>query len=236
MEATHARSTDGSTGPTLLDEILDGADGTTEAGEDRFLTGWLGRLPDATTRQVRFPSGAALPVATDQRDGPGEEHYDPNATGNPVLDVGGDRRGLQLDRSFRVGEFAPRGEGARIQPELVRCLQAIRDRAGRAVTINSGYRSYAYNAHLYRTRYGREPTRSRHISGQAADIRITGWSGLRIAKLALEACGCGIGLGLGTAFAHVDVRGTYTRWSYVTGDAAAAGIAELDRHRRTVCG
>jgi hypothetical protein len=222
-------------GPSLLDEILAGAPSASERDEQAFLGGWLGRMGATTAREVRFPSGVALPVAAEQRDGPGEEHHDPNGSGNPVLDVGGERRGLQLDRHFRVAEFAPRGDGARIQPDLVRCLQAIRDRTGRAVTITSGYRSYAYNAHLYRTRYNREPTRSRHISGQAADIRISGMTGLQIAKLALEACGCGLGLGFGSAYAHVDVRGTYARWSYLTGKAASDGIAELDRHRRAIC-
>jgi hypothetical protein len=190
-------------------------------------------LADEAVESEAFPSGLVLtPVS-----GPtshGEEHWDPNKTGLPLYDTGAHVRRKKLSGSFTVGELVASGghadDRARISPALVQCLQAIRSHAGRPVKITSGYRSWARNVAVYKSA-GKRPTRSRHCSGQAADIAITGLTGIQIAKLALDSCGDKIGIGVGKTFAHVDVRGTLTVWAYPGVDEAQVK-KELEEHRR----
>src|SRR5207247_2574606 len=82
---------------------------------------------------VTFPSGATLQVVPGQT-GRGQEHYDPWATGNPLLDTSKASRATLLSANFTVGELT-RSSGryfdqARIDPKLVRCLQSLRDYVG----------------------------------------------------------------------------------------------------------
>jgi hypothetical protein len=163
---------------------------------------------------VNFPGGAALPVV-DGADGPGEEYFDPTGSGNPLLDTSEPYRGQNLSANFTVGEYAQSGgnafDRARIDPDLVGLLQAIRDRLGEAVYINSGYRSFAYNTQLYN-----EPTESQHQGGRAADIRADGYTGRDLAREVLQT-NCNVGLGVGANYVHVDVRGRWARWTYDPG-------------------
>ena len=156
-----------------------------------------------------FPSGLVLTVASGP-DGPGQQYWDPNSTGLPLYDTGAAVRSKKLSANFTVGELVRSGgrfdDRARISVALVQCLQAIRDRAGRAVTVTSGFRSWQRNVEVYR-RADKKPTLSRHCSGQAADIKIAGMTGMQIAKLAIDVCGERIGVGIGADFAHIDVRG-----------------------------
>jgi uncharacterized protein YcbK (DUF882 family) len=182
---------------------------------------------------VTFPSGESLRVVKGP-DGLNEEHYDPNNSGNPLLDTGGSNRLKKLSKNFTVGEFAKSGgktfDTARIDPKLVQCLQRLRDNLGKPITITSGYRSFRYNSELYRKRYKKEPTRSQHISGRAVDIKIAGLTGLNIAKAAIDACGCCIGIGLANTYAHIDVRGTFVVWPYAKVDKSR--IEEVKRYCR----
>ncbi|WP_174188561.1 phage tail tip lysozyme [Nocardia barduliensis] len=178
-----------------------------------------------------FLSGLVL---TSRRgpDDPGEEHWDPHNTGLPLYDTPSDIRAKRLSANFTVGELVTSGgvpaERARISPALVRCLQAIRDRAGKPVKITSGYRSWKRNVEASRPN---TPKLSRHCSGQAVDITIVGLSGLDIAKLAVDSCGNEIGIGVGRNFAHIDVRGSWIVWSYKGVDQASVQ-AELGEYRR----
>ena len=181
-----------------------------------------------------FPSGVRLRVVSGPT-GPGQEHYDPNNSGEPLYDTSGAARSTQLSPNFVVSEFATnRGTPsnmARISCALVACLQRIRDHVGKPVTVTSGYRSYQYNIDLYR-RLGKPPTNSQHSSGRAADIAISGMRGIDIAKLALEMCGTEIGVGVANTYAHVDVRGRYDVWTYFDDDAEdRRAKAEVDAHR-----
>jgi len=187
---------------------------------------------------VTYPSGVVLQVVSRPEASSADEYWDPNGADVPLVDTGSANRRLNLSANFTVGELARSGahefEVARIAPRLVRCLQAIRDRAGRPVHVNSGYRSWGYNARLYSAR-GRKPTRSRHCSGQAADIAISGMSGLDVAKLAVDALGGTLGIGVDRGYAHVDVRGEWASWTYPgLGDASARARvrAELDEYRK----
>jgi hypothetical protein len=212
--------------------------GEPELGE---MEAFLGELLEAQAGPgtVTFPSGQTLPVVAGQV-GPGQEHYDPNGSGNPLLDTGAAHRATRLSGNFTVGELARSGtvryDTARIDPRLVRCLQALRDHVGKPVTITSGYRSYLHNRRIYQQR-NQKPTDSQHSSGRAADVRIQGMSGLAIAKAALSACGLDLGLGVGSTFAHIDVRGRFAVWTYLgKGQEDRQAIAAVTAHRRQLAG
>lgn len=190
-------------------------------------------LDESPFHAESFPSGVTLTVGSGAT-GPRQEHWDPHGTGLPLYQTGTDVRAKKLSANFTVGELATSGgraaDRARISPQLVTCLQAIRDRAGRPVRITSGYRSWARNVAIYKAR-GKQPTLSRHCSGQAADITIAGLSGIAIAKLAIDVCGANVALGVGERFAHIDVRGAPTTWTYFTGPRDAAARKEIDDYR-----
>lgn len=217
-----AEARDNTFAPEISDE--------TESGEVE-LAEW--ELAGTPVQDEAFPSGLALMPATGAT-AKEAEHWDPNATGLPLYATGPSVRPQKLSANFTVGELVSSGgtaaDIARISPALVRCLQALRDRLGKPVTISSGYRSWARNVAVYRAR-GATPTRSRHCSGQAADISVAGMSGLDLAKAALDACGRDIAVGIGASYAHIDVRGSWARWSYASGDAAKRDLAAIDTHR-----
>ena len=139
-------------------------------------------------------------------------------------------RGARVDVGELVSSGGRPADRARTSVVLVRCLQAIRDRAARPVKINSGYRSWARNVEVHRN--AKNPTTRRHGSGQAADIEIAGLTGMQIAKLAVDSCGDGIGVGIGDIFAHIDVRGTRAKGTYFTGEKNTRARAELEAYRR----
>ncbi|WP_210587979.1 DUF2272 domain-containing protein [Streptomyces sp. GESEQ-35] len=211
---------------TFTSEVYDEA----ESGEVE-LAEW--ELAGNPVQDEAFPSGLTL-IPTTGATAKEAEHWDPYATGLPLYVTGPTVRSQKLSPNFTVGELISSGgtavDIARISPALVRCLQALRDRLGKPVTISSGYRSWARNVAVYRAR-GATPTLSRHCSGQAADISVAGMSGLDLAKAALDACGRDIAVGIGATYAHIDVRGSWARWSYASGDAAKGDLAAIDAHR-----
>ncbi|MGH2741471.1 MAG: YcbK family protein [Thermoleophilaceae bacterium] len=208
------------------------------AEQDEVLT-FLEHQQATASASCAFPSGARLRVVSGPT-GSGEEHWDPNGSGEPLYDTSAAVQSVQLATNFIVSEFCSSGgqpsDLARISCRLVRNLQKIRDRVGQPVQITSGYRSYKYNVKLYESR-GQKPINSQHSSGRAADIATAGMSGLEIAKLAIEICGPNIAVGVANTYAHVDVRGEWARWTYLTDPAESARvIAELDAHRLRVLG
>ncbi|MFC7075971.1 hypothetical protein [Haloarcula halophila] len=117
-----------------------------------------------TAEEVTFPSGATLPVvggadARDDNQWPlSEQHWDPNYSGNPLLDTSGDHREKQLSEHFTVGEYAQSGNTeftrARIDPAFVRYLEQLREHVNDeqaaadeeySLRIGSGYRHWEYN-------------------------------------------------------------------------------------------
>lgn len=185
----------------------------------------------AAQAAAAFPSGLTLTLAS-APDQQGQQYWDPNNTGIPLYDTKSSVRAKKLSESFAVGELASSGgwadDRARISTELVKCLQALRNCIGRPVKVTSGYRSWSRNVALYQ-QAGKAPARSRHCSGQAADITVAGMSGLQIAKLAVESCVDGLGIGIGRMFVHLDVRGTWAVWAY--DGVAASAISELNAYR-----
>jgi hypothetical protein len=199
-----------------------------------LLPSWLQGPSSATAPAgAAFPSGLVLTTTTGAI-GEGQEHWDPAGVNLPLYQTGPDVQPKQVSANFTVGELIRSGDKvanpARISVDLVRLLQAIRDRIGRPVGISSGYRSWAYNVALYRSR-GQTPTKSRHCSGQAADISVSGMTGMDIAKVAVDVFGDGIGVGIANSYAHVDVRGSWSSWTYLSGAQGTAAVAEIDAYR-----
>ena len=116
--------------------------------------------------------------------------------------------GKNLTANFKVREFACKdgSDVIFISDGLVLVLQAIRSRFNKPVTINSAYRTPAYNKKV-----GGE-TYSQHQYGTAADIVV---SGVRPAEVAAYAetllIGTG-GIGMYGTFTHIDVRKVKSRW------------------------
>lgn len=119
-----------------------------------------------------------------------------------------------LSPNFKVKEFACKdgSDAVNIDDALVTALERVRAHFGKAVNINSGYRSQAYNAQIGGA------TNSQHIQGTAADFRITGVNPREIARY-LEVTFPGGGQGLydygpsdKPGFNHLDVRAGKARW------------------------
>ncbi len=91
-----------------------------------------------------------------------------------------------------------------IEEELVEILQKIRTHFGKPVHINSAYRCAAHNKAVGGA------SKSKHLYGQAADIKIDGVSPLEIAKYA-ESIGVK-GIGQYSNFVHVDTRTSKFFW------------------------
>ena len=139
---------------------------------------------------------------------------------------------VKLSENFKVSEFACHdgSDTVLVSDELVVLLQKIREHFGKAITINSGYRTTAWNA-----KNGGAP-KSQHLLGKAADITIAGVTPLQIAQYA-EFLGAG-GIGLYQSFTHVDVRTARTRWDSRTGTQTAVsgwpGYTELSDLEKAV--
>ena len=97
-----------------------------------------------------------------------------------------------LSPNFESAEFNCKGNGCcdstTIDPKLVEYLQQIRDHFEKPVIINSAYRCEKHNAKVGGAKS------SKHLYGQAADIKISGVKPLKVAQYA-ESIGIkGIGL------------------------------------------
>ena len=118
-----------------------------------------------------------------------------------------------LSPHFRVREFACHdgSDTVKIDEALVELLEQIRAAAGGAVTINSGYRTAAYNAQVGGARY------SQHLRGTAADIVVEGAGPLLVGQMAEYYLGSRGGIGVYQTFTHVDTRSGKARWDQRSG-------------------
>lgn len=108
--------------------------------------------------------------------------------------------------NFKVSEFACKDgtDEILIDSELVEKLQVLRERVGRPVYVNSGYRTSEYNKKVG----GVE--NSQHLYGKAADICVSGVNPSVLFEFAKQAGFRGIGLyswGI-----HVDTREHKATW------------------------
>lgn len=114
-----------------------------------------------------------------------------------------------VSANFKVKEFACKdgSDPVFISPELVEVLQKIRTHFGKAVTINSAYRTPTHN------KKEGGATHSQHLYGTAVDIRITGVSPKEVAQYAETLLSGRGGIGIYSNFTHVDVREVKSRWN-----------------------
>lgn len=184
-------------------------------------------LVTSTGASVVFPSGYALPYAPAGA-ASDPANADPHGTGLPLLAVASASLRRPLSKNFTVQELTTLGgvqaSVARVSPELVRVLQAIRDRVARPVRVDSGYRPNGLAV-------AARDTESRHTSGQAADIRVTGMGGEELARLAIDAGGPKLGIGIAQDCIHVDVRGTWKLWTVIPGQPGRDAMGRIQLHQ-----
>ena len=121
-----------------------------------------------------------------------------------------------LSKNFHVREFQckDRSDPIFIDDELVTLLQKIRDHFGKAVNINSAFRTASHNA-----RVGGSKS-SHHLLGRAADIQQQDTDPLAVAAYAesLMPGWGGVGrypvkAGRAKGWVHVDTRPNKSRWA-----------------------
>ena len=116
---------------------------------------------------------------------------------------------VKLSKNFTVKEFACSDgtDTVFISLALVNLLQKIRDHFGKAVIINSAYRTEAHNKSIGGATY------SQHKYGLAADIHIDGVTPKEIAAYVETLMPSSGGIGIYKSFVHVDVRRVKSRWN-----------------------
>ena len=114
----------------------------------------------------------------------------------------------KLSANFKAKEFACNdgSDAIMVARTLPMVLQYIRMRTGKAVIINSGYRTPQYNEEV-----GGSP-KSQHTYGCAADIAVRGYTPTQIAAIAREIMPDWGGVGIYGTFTHVDVREKKADW------------------------
>ena len=116
---------------------------------------------------------------------------------------------VKLSKNFTVKEFACSDgtDTVFISLTLVNLLQEIRNHFGKAVIINSAYRTEAHNKSIGGATY------SQHKYGLAADIHINGVTPKEIAAYVETLMPSSGGIGIYKSFVHVDVRQVKSRWN-----------------------
>lgn len=123
---------------------------------------------------------------------------------------------MKLTNNFNLNEFNKHNftlteTVLRNIQELAKSLQVLRDEVKRPIKITSGFRTAEYNKRIGGA------SQSRHITGQAADLKIEGLSPIAIAEIIERLIKAGKmkqgGLGIYKTWIHYDVRGTQARWT-----------------------
>ena len=122
---------------------------------------------------------------------------------------------MKLTTNFSLSEFNKRNYNVptdvlRNLIELAKNLQVLRDEVKKPIKITSGYRPAELNAKVGGA------SKSRHITGQAADLKIEGYTPKQIAAIIEKLIAAGKmkqgGLGTYSTWVHYDTRGTAARW------------------------
>lgn len=123
-----------------------------------------------------------------------------------------------LSANFSLYEFSCKDENKTPVPEkylnnikeLAKNLEIIRSEFNKPIHIISGYRTPEYNKSIGGA------TKSQHMLGKAADIRINGITSEEIKDVILKLIDEGKisqgGVGSYSSFVHYDVRGVKARW------------------------
>jgi uncharacterized protein YcbK (DUF882 family) len=123
---------------------------------------------------------------------------------------------MKLTNNFSLNEFNKRNFTVPVEVlqnliELAKNLQVLRDEVKKPIKITSGYRNAEFNAKI------KGASKSRHITGQAADLKIEGYTPKQVAAIIEKLIASGKmkqgGLGIYSTWIHYDVRGTAARWT-----------------------
>jgi uncharacterized protein YcbK (DUF882 family) len=94
---------------------------------------------------------------------------------------------------------------------LAKNLQVLRDEIGKPIKITSGYRNAEFNAKI------KGAIKSRHITGEAADLKVAGMTPKEVAAVIEKLIAAGKmeegGLGIYSTWIHYDHRNVKARWS-----------------------
>jgi uncharacterized protein YcbK (DUF882 family) len=122
---------------------------------------------------------------------------------------------MKITANFSMGEFNTRNAILTDSVKaniitLAKNLQVLRDEVKRPITISSGYRSPEHNASVGGAK------NSRHLVGDAADIKVDGMTPREVADVIERLIKDGRmlqgGLGVYRTWVHFDCRGTKARW------------------------
>lgn len=171
----------------------------------------------------RLEKGRVIPFfLVWKRKGPQSVKPEPDQNADPEKEADGDMTtvnayskssegNVKITKNFTVREFACNDgtDPVFVAPKLVEVLQDIRDTFGAPVTINSGYRTVAYNKKV-----GGAAT-SQHCLGTAADIVVKGKTPAEVGAYARKIMPNygGVGIYPTKGFVHVDVRAKKTDWN-----------------------
>jgi len=119
-----------------------------------------------------------------------------------------------LSKNFKKSKFmCSCCDELKCDPRLIEALQNVRDKVGKPMILNSGYRCKKKNDSVLGS-----SKKSQHILGKAADISARNFDIDKLVNLfLLESSIGGIGIYRTKNFVHVDVRdkkpdGTIARW------------------------
>ncbi len=124
-----------------------------------------------------------------------------------------DNLDAKVSDHFKLREFKC-NDNSRVvvlNDELVTVLETARLHFGKAIKINSGYRTVAYNSTLKDA-----SPKSQHTHGNAADIVVSGVKPIDVYNYFNETYPDTYGVGIYNTFVHIDVRPSKARWDYRT--------------------
>jgi len=112
---------------------------------------------------------------------------------------------IEHSAHFSKAELASPDTGeAKMQPEFISMLEALREDFGKPMIITSGYRTPEHNIKVGGV------SSSYHLKGRAVDVHVFGEEGYRLVKLAMQIGFGGIGIQQHGAFEgrfiHLDNR------------------------------
>lgn len=128
---------------------------------------------------------------------------------NDIMVFSKDTHGTtRLCKNFKVREFAcqDKSDPVFISRELLEVLQDIRDYFGRAVNLNSAYRTPTHNKKVGGV------AKSYHLYGMAADIVVSGVPSKNVYNYLCDKYPNKYGIGRYSSFTHIDVRPNAARW------------------------
>ena len=117
---------------------------------------------------------------------------------------------IQLTKNFRLSEFVCHdgSDEVMLNGKLIELLQLLREELQQPITVAAGYRNKSHNLVV-----GGSPN-SRHLIGDAADIKVRLISPRAVALVAqrLGFNGIGVYTNNGDYFTHLDVRTLPSYW------------------------